>query len=260
MPLNPPIQDWTKTTVWTIGASSGIGEALVHALSEKGCTQLVSARSAQKLHNLANSLPNVVAVPLDITQKTSIQTALTQPIMEHAQLDVVVLMAGTYSEMNLDAFNLEKIETQIKVNLLGTYQMLAAILPRMMAAKQGHICIVSSVAGYRGLPNALAYGPSKAALINLAEALYLECKPHGIGVSLVCPGFVDTPLTQKNTFPMPFLMSASSAAKRIVQGLERGVFEMHFPKRFTWGLKLLRCLPYRLYFALLSKAGLVRSS
>ena len=131
--------------------------------------------------------------------------------------------------------------------------MLNAIIPGMVARQQGHISLISSVAGFRGLPLSLAYGPTKAALINMAETLYLDLQPHGLGVSLINPGFVDTPLTAQNDFHMPALISPDEAAQSILRGWSRGEFEIHFPKRFTRVLKLLRLLPYRLYFPIIRR-------
>ena len=131
-----------------------------------------------------------------------------------------------------------------------TKRSLAAVLPRFIGKQAGHVAVVSSVAGYRGLPTSAAYGASKAALINMCEALKPELDRYGVKLSLICPGFVRTPLTDRNAFPMPFLMEAEEAAERIVNGLLRGKFEITFPRRFTWWLKLGRCLPYAWYFLL----------
>jgi NAD(P)-dependent dehydrogenase (short-subunit alcohol dehydrogenase family) len=166
-----------------------------------------------------------------------------------------VFNAGTYSAMRADQFDLAHMDEHFAVNYHGVTNALAAVLPDFLvrAAEHPAIAIVSSVAGYRGLPNALAYGPSKAALINLAETLYLDLGPRGIGVFLFNPGFVDTPLTKQNTFRMPALISAEDAARHMIDGFASGDFETHFPKRFTGWLKLMRCLPYGAYFAAIRK-------
>jgi short-subunit dehydrogenase len=137
----------------------------------------------------------------------------------------------------------------VEVNLVGCYNGLAAVVPQLLKQGEGHITLVSSVAGYRGLPRSLVYGPTKAALINLAEALYLDLKPKGIGVTVVNPGFVATPLTAQNEFRMPHLISPEEAAREIVAGHATGDFEIHFPKAFTRKLRFLRHLSYGLYFA-----------
>jgi NAD(P)-dependent dehydrogenase (short-subunit alcohol dehydrogenase family) len=134
------------------------------------------------------------------------------------------------------------------VNYVGALHLLDAVLPQLLRQKAGHVSLVSSVSGYRGLPNALAYGPTKAALINLAESLYFDLHPHGIGVSVVCPGYVDTPLTEQNDYHMPALITPEEAATAMLQGWQRGHFEMHFPRRFTLWVKALKYLSDGLYF------------
>lgn len=253
MALNPKLQHWEGKRVWLVGASTGIGEALARQLDALGCRQVLSARSADKLETLCASLKHAKAAPMDITDLTAVESTFDHLMADFGELDLVVLMAGTYSEMNVEAFNLEKVGQQIDVNLNGTMHVLHKVLPIVTQQRHGHISIVSSVAGYRGLPNSLAYGPTKAALINLAEALHLELKPYGVGASVINPGFVDTPLTRKNTFPMPFLITADKAAEEIIAGLQRGEFEIHFPKAFTRGLRTLRLLPYSLYFSAVRK-------
>ncbi len=141
----------------------------------------------------------------------------------------------------------------LDINYLGALHVLDAVLPHLLARGQGHLSLVASVAGYRGLPNSLAYGPTKAALINLAETLYADLRPRGLGVSLVNPGFVETPLTAQNRFPMPGLITPEQAAWAMVQGWQRGRFELHFPKRFTLWMKLWQWLPYRLYLPLVTR-------
>ena len=253
MGFNPKLTQWDNKRVWLIGASTGIGEALARQLDQLGCKQMLSARSTDKLAILAGELKHATALPLDITQQNAVKIAFESVMGAWGGVDLIVLMAGTYSEMSVTEFDLEKVRQQIDVNLNGTMHVLANALPKLLEQQSGHIAIVSSVAGYRGLPNSLAYGPTKAALINLAEALHVELKPHHVGVSVVNPGFVDTPLTRKNTFPMPFLITAEKAAQEIITGLEKGEFEIHFPKAFTRTLRTLRILPYSLYFAAVRK-------
>jgi short-subunit dehydrogenase len=250
MSFNPKITNWQNKRVWLVGASTGIGKALARQLDQLGCKLMLSARSVDKLSSLASELEHATALPLDITQINTVNIAFNKLISSWGGVDLIVLMAGTYSEMSVKNFSIEKVCQQIDVNIKGTMNVLANSLPKLLEQKFGHLVIVSSVAGYRGLPNSLAYGPSKAALINLAEALHIEMKPHAIGVSVVNPGFVDTPLTRKNSFPMPFLITAEKAAQEIIVGLEKGAFEIHFPKTFTRILRILRIIPYSLYFAL----------
>ena len=164
-------------------------------------------------------------------------------------VDLAVYLAGTYTPTRAWELTVERARSHVEANLMGAFNMLPLVLPPMLARGAGAVALVSSVAGYRGLPNSTVYGPTKAALINLAEALYIDLAPKGIGAYVINPGFVETPLTAQNEFRMPALISSAAAAAEIVKGFERGEFEIHFPKRFTRALKFLGLLPYRLYFA-----------
>ena len=174
-------------------------------------------------------------------------------LLAQGPLDCVVYCAGHYQAMRAEAIDVADVQRHLAVNYLGAVYLLDAVLPSLLARGRGHISLVGSVAGYRGLPNSLAYGPTKAALINLAETLYLDLHPKGIGVSLVNPGFVKTPLTAGNAFDMPALISPEEAAQAMLQGWRDGLFDIHFPKRFTRVMRLLRILPYRWYFPLVRK-------
>ncbi len=253
MPLNPPVDSWHGKRVWVIGASSGIGAAIAHALLARGASVAVSARREDALRALPGAERMVVA-PLDITARETVHAAARVVMQRFERLDLVLLVAGTHSEMRAQDWNLERARGVLEVNLNGTLNCLDAVLPVVLAQGSGGIAIFSSVAGYAGLPRALVYGPSKAALINLAESLYGDLHPRRIGVYLVNPGFVDTPLTALNNFQMPGLISAEQAADATLRGIEKGRFEIHYPKRFTLWLKLLRLLPYRLQFWLVRKA------
>lgn len=248
MSLNPPIRDWRGQRVWLIGASTGIGRALASQLHALGATVIVSARKMEALQAFADQHPGSIALPLDVTDAQAVQTAARQALSS-GPLDLVCYCAGHYHAMRATAIDLPDLLRHHEVNTVGALHVLAAVTAAMVARGQGHISLVSSVAGFRGLPESLAYGPTKAALINLAETLYLDLQPHGLGVSVINPGFVETPLTAQNDFHMPALISPEQAAQAIVQGWAKGEFDIHFPKRFTLWLKLLRLLPYRLYFA-----------
>ena len=247
MSLNPPIADWRGKRVWLVGASSGIGRATAELLHARGAKVIASARSAQALGELAILCPGLQALPLDASVDAAVQVA-AQQLLASGPLDLVMYCAGTYSAMRAQDMQVAEIAHHVQVNYLGAVYTVAAVLPAMLAAGAGHISLVSSVAGYRGLPNSLAYGPTKAALTNLAETLYLDVHDAGIGISVVCPGFVQTSLTAKNDFHMPALIKPAQAAIELIAELERGKFEVHFPKRFTRWMKLLRLLPYSLYF------------
>ena len=253
-PLNPPLTDWTGKTVWMIGASTGIGRATAAALYQRGAKVVVSARKVYALNSFVQQHPGSLALALDATDGSAIQAA-TRQLLAHGPLDCVVYCAGHYQAMRADALDLPDMLRHIEVNYAGALKVLDAVLPALIARGSGHISLVGSVAGYRGLPQSLAYGPTKAALINLAETLYLDLHGKGIGVSIVNPGFVATPLTEGNTFDMPALLTPEQAAQAIVKGWAQGRFEIHFPKRFTLWLKLLRILPNRLFFSLARKVA-----
>jgi NADP-dependent 3-hydroxy acid dehydrogenase YdfG len=247
MSLNPKITDWAGRRVWLIGASTGIGQATAVLLYGKGARVIVSARNADALSAMATQYPGMQALPLDATDEPAVRAATAQ-LLNAGPLDIMAYCAGTYAAQRAQDMNPQDIAHHMQVNYMGAVHSIAAVLPSMLAARRGHITLVSSVAGFRGLPKSLAYGPTKAALTNLAETLYIDLHDEGLGVSVVNPGFVQTPLTQQNTFHMPALISPEQAAADIVAHWERGQFESHFPKRFTRWMKLLRIVPYSWYF------------
>ena len=254
-PLNAPQTDWRGKTVWIVGASSGIGAATASALHARGARVIVSARNQQALQEFAATHAGAQALVLDATDRQAVQVA-AQQVLAMGRLDCVVYCVGHYTAMRGFALDLDDAVRHMQVNYVGALNVLDAVMPQLLIQGNGHISLVGSVAGYRGLPNSLAYGPSKAALIHLAETLYLDLKGRGIGVSIINPGFVETPLTSRNDFEMPALLTPQQAALAILKGWAAGAFEIHFPKRFTLGLKLLRILPYRIYFALVGRATL----
>jgi short-subunit dehydrogenase len=245
--LNPKIPSWSGRRVWVIGASTGIGAALARELIDAGARVALSARNRERLAAIAEGTDAVVA-PLDITDRAAVRSVAADVRTALGALDLVIVVAGTHTPMRADAFDLARAEKLLAVNLHGPLHCLDAVLPTLLAQRHGGIALVASVAGYRGLPEALIYGPSKAALIHLSEGLYLDLRKAGIGVYLVNPGFVDTPLTARNEFAMPALMAADKAARRTLEGIAAGRFEIHYPRRFTFWLKLLRLLPYPAYF------------
>ena len=252
-PMNPPITDWQGRSVWLIGASSGIGLATAQALHAAGARVVVSARKAELLQKFVDVHPGSEAVVLDVGDSAAIAQA-AKYIQAQQGLDVVVYCAGYYQAVRGTDYSLNEMLRHQDVNYTGALRVLDAVLPALIAQGYGHISLIASVAGYRGLPQSLAYGPTKAALINLAEALYYDLSPHSVGVSMVMPGFVETPLTSHNTFPMPAIISPEQAAQAMLSGWRKGEFQIHFPKRFTRLLQLLRLLPYRWYFAILRRA------
>lgn len=254
MALNERITDWQGRRVWLVGASTGIGAALARGLSERGARLALSARSREKLETLAASCPGSMLLPLDVTVAGSLQRAHDALLAEWGGVDLVVLNAGTYRPLHVEELSPAAARETIGLNLLGVMDGVSVVAPTLLRQGAGGVVIVGSVAGYAGLPKALVYGASKAALINFAESLYLDLAPRGVSVYLVSPGFVATPLTEQNDFRMPALMQPEEAAEAIVSGLARGVFEIHFPKRFTLWLKLLRLLPYNWFFPLVRRA------
>lgn len=248
MPLNPRIASWQGQVVWLVGASTGIGRATASRLHASGAKVIVSARSTATLDAFVREHPGSTAIPLDATDRIAMRDAAQRIVDQHGRLDLAVYCAGYYKPMRATAFDLDDALRHEQVNYVGALHMLDAVLPTLLRQRAGHISLVSSVSGYRGLPKALAYGPTKAALINLAESLYLDLTDHGIGVSVVCPGYVETPLTEQNDYRMPGLISAEEAARHITEGWESGLFENHFPKRFTLWVKLLSHFGESLYF------------
>ena len=251
-PLNPPLRDWQGQTVWIVGASTGIGRATASALHRAGARVTVSARKAEALAAFVAQHPGSQALALDATDPAAVTLAATN-LLAQGPLDCVVYCAGHYRAMRAEAMDVADMQRHMAVNYLGALYLLDAVLPALLARGRGHISLVGSVAGYRGLPNSLAYGPTKAALINLAENLYLDLHPRGLGVSIVNPGFVETPLTAGNAFSMPALITPEQAANAMLAGWRSGTFELHFPKRFTLWMQAMRLLPDRLFFALVRR-------
>ena len=252
MSYNLPINDWRGKTVWLVGASSGIGRATAHALHVQGAKVIVSARNQQALDIFAAEHPGATVLAMDAADAASVEVA-AKIVLGAGPLDLVLYCAGYYKEMRATQFDLASMLQHNQVNYIGALYVLSAVLPHFLARKAGHISLVSSVAGFRGLPQGLAYGPTKAALINLAETLYVDLQDSDIGVSLICPGFVETPLTAQNKFSMPGLIKPEQAADEILRGWAKGQFEIHFPKRFTLLMKALALLPAVLYFPVIRK-------
>lgn len=240
--------------VWITGASSGIGRALAERMMRDGWIVAGSARSAEALQAIERDRPGLFfAVPLDVGDAEAARAAVAGILERHGRIDMAVLAAGTHIPFDAADFRVESFRTLVEINLMGAVHCLAAVVPHFIERRAGHVAVVSSVAGYAGLPTAAAYGASKAALINMTEALKFDLDRHGIKTQLVCPGFVRTPLTDRNDFPMPFLMEPEEAAEAFYAGLRSDAFEIAFPKRFTRLVRLASMLPYGLYFRLMKR-------
>jgi len=254
MPLNPPIEDWRGRVVWIVGASSGIGRATASRLHALGARVVVSARNRGALDAFVAEHTGSQAIALDVADRAGMARTLEAVRALHGRVDLAMYCAGHYTPMRASGFDLGQMLLHLQVNYVGALHMLEAVLPALIGQGAGHVSLVASVAGYRGLPQALAYGPTKAALQHLADALFLDLRPLGIGVSVVNPGFVATPLTAGNDFEMPALLTPQQAADHIVRGWEKGRFEIDFPKRFSLWMRFMRLLPNGLYFAAVRRA------
>lgn len=249
--LNAPVANWSGKRVWIVGASSGIGAALASELLAAGARVAVSARRREALDQIVAGHRNGVAVPLDATESDAWAPAFSNVLTSLGGLDLVVLGAARYDPVHAWNFDVAQAEASFDLNVLSIYRALALVTPHFLAQGHGGIALIGSIAAYTGLPKAMIYGPTKAALRNLAEALYFELAPKGLSVYLISPGFVATPMTAVNDFPMPGLLTPPQAARCIVDGLARGKFEIRFPRGFAGAVKWLSRLPYRLRFSLL---------
>ncbi|WP_432289108.1 SDR family NAD(P)-dependent oxidoreductase (plasmid) [Aminobacter sp. BA135] len=240
-----------RRLAWVTGAGSGIGRALALRLASEGWQVVASARTASDLAELAAEAPGRIrAFPLDVTAEATVLETVARIEGEIGPIDLAVLNAGTYARDSAAEFDAGAFRATVDVNLMGCVHCLAALMPRMLARQGGHVAVVSSVSGFVGLPGAAAYGATKAALINMCEALHPELAARNVRLSLVCPGFVDTPLTRKNDFPMPFMISADAAVDHIITGLKSRRFMTAFPWKMVLSMKLLAAMPERLRFVI----------
>ena len=235
-------------TAWITGASTGMGRELAVMLAARGVRVAATARNSAKLTELASQVPGIMPVPADVTNADEVAAAHARIMAAFGGIDLAILNAGVWDPMGASDFTAARVAATMAVNYAGLANAIEPLLPPMIAAKRGHIALVASVAGYRGLPKGAAYGPSKAAAISLAEVLQVDLERHGVKVSVVNPGFVETPMTAINKFPMPYLIKPDDAARRIIRGLQRGKFEIAFPWQTVAMLKLARVLPYSAYF------------
>jgi short-subunit dehydrogenase len=240
----------TDGLAWVTGASSGIGREIAIQLAKSGWRVAISARRADDLAALAALYPDkMIAVPLDITDHDAVLAAVGR-IEAEGPIARVILNAGTYVRDTGDAFDAARFRAQVEVNLIGTANCLEAVLPPLRTRRRGQIGIVSSLAGLAGLPGAVTYATTKAGLIAMAQSLKPDLDRYDIAISAICPGFVKTPLTAKNKFPMPFLMEVEAAAATIISGLDANRFLIAFPAGLAWPLRIIRFLPAPLFFAI----------
>ena len=239
--------------IWITGASSGIGKALAEKFSLEGWKVAISARRKEILDEMAEK-ENIFSYPLDVTNQNQIKDVFSKIINDFRDLDLCVFSSGTYDPKLEQEINIKQNKFVMETNFFGVLYCIKTVEKYFKDKKAGHISIVSSIAAYRGLPNSSGYGPSKAALTNLTESLYFDFKKHNVRISLVSPGFIKTPLTDKNEFQMPFIKSPEFAAEKMFNGLTKTkAFEIHFPKALTMTLKFLRILPYKIYLYLIDK-------
>lgn len=257
-----PIHE-AKQTIWVVGASTGIGEALARRLSDTDALVFISARDKAKLEALSNSVSGrLIPIALDVTDDWSVNAAV-QKISEYTDhLDQVIINSGVCEYIDSDEIDIQQVRRVMETNFFGAINIVNDSLPLLRKAcssadrkNDPQIAFVSSSVTYQALPRAGAYGASKAALRYFAESLKLDLQLEGIDVRVISPGFVKTPLTDKNDFPMPFRISADEAAARIIDGLKSKRFDIAFPLRFTWCLKLISKLPDRLRFKWVGKAS-----
>lgn len=242
---------WRNKRYWLIGASEGLGRALAEELSAAGAELVISARSEERLAALAESLPGAAEIaPLDVTDLESCAEAYARAAAR--PLDGVVYIAGAYDPMRAQEWDTAKTLMIAEVNFMGAIRALGTAIPDFVARGAGHVAIIGSLAGFRGLPGAIGYGASKAAVMHLAETMHMDLEGSGVRVQLINPGFIRTRLTDKNTFEMPFIMDAPEAARHVRRGLEATRFQTNFPRLFSWWFRLGQFLPMGLWRRLMA--------
>ena len=250
---------YQENIIWIIGASSGIGRALARELAARGATLALSARRQEELESLRDSLGNQhKCFPLDVRDAALMNSTALEIHAAFGRIDRVIFLAAAYKPMQLSALDMTATSEMVEVNILGAFYMVHAVLPILAAQASGQIALCGSVAGYTGLPGGQPYSATKAAIINLAESLKNETPAH-IDIKLINPGFVKTPLTDKNDFPMPMIVSTEEAANAIANGLLSSAFEISFPRILTWSLKFLHLLPYSVALPLIQRLTLKRN-
>ena len=248
------MDDFHSKKIWVIGASSGIGAALAKSLAQSGAHIAISARSTDKLNDLIQEMgENHVAFSVDVGDPLAVKQTASEVIQHFGSLDSVIFMPALYDPDRVEGMDLDHAHKTLNVNLGGAFNVVFNILPQLKSQGYGQIALCGSVAGYTGLPKAQPYSCTKAAIINFAESLRAEEAKNGLDIKVINPGFVKTQLTSKNDFPMPMALTPEKAAEYLAKGLLKKSFEIHFPKQFTYLVKLIGALPYWLYFPIASK-------
>lgn len=233
---------YENKTVWIIGGTSGIGLALSKDLTQLQNTKvIISGRDLTKISGF--TVPNLFKIQLDICNKESFKNSINEVFKISSKIDIIIFCAGTYEPMDLQNFNSEYATKILNTNLASMLNFVEIVIPAILH-KCDMVCVVGSVAGYFGMPKSMFYGASKAGIINLTESLYYELKPYNIDVKLINPGFVKSPLTAKNTFKMPFIITSEKASKIILNKLPKRKFEIAFPLMFILIMKFLKLLPF----------------
>lgn len=247
------LKTYKNQLVWVIGASTGIGAALARRLKSEGAVLALSARSAETLRKLAEEIGASKVLPLDVADAEALRAAKNQLIAEFGHIDRVVFLPALYGPMTLDQVEMQHVRSLVEVNLISAYSLIQEVYPAMLEQGFGQISFCASISGFSGLPQSQPYASTKAALISLAESLRAEAEGSGVDIKVINPGFVRTPLTDKNKFKMPFIVEPEVAAERIVRGLKNSGFEILFPRRFAYALRWFSRLPYWLKFRLMRR-------
>jgi NADP-dependent 3-hydroxy acid dehydrogenase YdfG len=239
------VKSWQGKRYWLVGASEGLGREVAFALSRAGAEVIVSARSAERLNALVAELPGkATALPLDVSDRAAVEAAAAGI----GPLDGMVYLAGVYWPMKSTEWDNEKAEAMADINYLGASRCVGAVIGPMVARGSGHIVLTGSLSGFRGLPGAIGYGASKAAVMYLAESMYADLRNTGVQVQLINPGFIKTRLTDKNDFSMPFIMEPEAAARAFFEHMNTERFKNSFPMVFSWLFRVSQFFPDWLYY------------
>lgn len=241
------MRDWQGKRYWLVGASEGLGREVAFALSRAGAEVIVSARSVDRLKDLVAELPGKAShIAVDVADRAAVEAAAQQA----GDLDGVVYLAGVYWPMKAQEWDNEKADMMGEVNFLGASRVVGSVIKDMVAKNTGHIVLVGSLSGFRGLPGAIGYCSSKAGMMSLAESMQADLRKTPIDVQLINPGFIKTRLTDKNDFNMPFIMSPEAAAKEVFDHMNTDAFKKSFPMVFSWVFRLSQFMPDWMYYRL----------